>query len=43
MNQRVHQQLVTGAVMFSNVYGVLGYTSQAKQLITYQQRREDHR
>lgn len=43
MNQRVHQQLVTGAVIFSNVYGVLGYTSQAKQLITYQQHREDHR
>lgn len=40
MKQRVHGQLIPGAVMFSNVYGVLGYTSQAKRLLAYQQHKE---
>lgn len=40
MNQRVHGQLITGAILFSNVYGVLGYTSQAKRLLAYQQHKE---
>lgn len=37
MEQRVQRQLRTGAILFSNVYGVLGYTSQAKRLLTYHQ------
>ncbi len=33
MQHRVHNKLKTGAVMFSNVYGVLGLTKDAQQLI----------
>ena len=32
---RVHHELRVGALIFSNVYGVLGYTSQAKTLLSY--------
>lgn len=36
MDERVHYEIRTGAILFSNAYGVLGYTSQARELLAYQ-------
>ena len=38
MDQRVHGKLSCGAILFSNVYGVLAQTSRAAALLTYQRR-----
>ena len=40
MEARTHGAIRTGAVVFSNVYGVLGYTSQAKDLLAVHQKGE---
>lgn len=40
MEQRVHGEVQTGAVLFSNTYGVLGYTSRAKELLLHHTTRE---
>ena len=40
MQHRVHNQLKTGALMFSNVYGVLGLTRNAQELIESQKHKE---
>ena len=40
MEQRVHGEVQTGAVIFSNVYGVLGCTSRAKELLLHHTIRE---
>ena len=42
MQHRVHGKLKTGALMFSNVYGILGKTAHADELIRlHQQKRKD--
>jgi len=41
MQHRVHDQVKTGAIMFSNVYGVLGITKDAQELIDLQKARND--
>lgn len=38
--QRVHGAVRTGAVIFSNVYGVLGYAGCAKELLAYHKAKE---
>ena len=40
MEARTHGAIRTGAVLFSNVYGVLGYTSPAKDLLAVHQKGE---
>lgn len=40
MQHRVHNKLKTGAVMFSNLYGILGLTQDAQELIDLQKHRE---
>lgn len=40
MDVRTHGAVSTGAVVFSNVYGVLGYTSRAKELLAFHQKGE---
>ena len=40
LEARTHGAVRTGAVLFSNVYGVLGYTSQAKDLLAVHQKGE---
>ena len=40
LEARTHGAIRTGAVIFSNVYGVLGYTSQAKDLLAVHQKGE---
>ncbi len=40
LEARTHGAIRTGAVNFSNVYGVLGYTSQAKDLLAVHQKGE---
>lgn len=40
LEQRVRGEVTTGAVIFSNVYGVLGYTSRAEELLAYHKTRE---
>ena len=40
MEQRVHGEVQTGAVLFSNTYGVLGYTSRARELLLHHTTRE---
>lgn len=37
LTQRTHGELTCGAVIFSNTYGVLGYTSKAKSLLALHQ------
>ncbi len=39
MQHRVHEKVKTGAIMFSNVYGVLGLTKDAQELINLQKAR----
>jgi cobalt-precorrin-5B (C1)-methyltransferase len=41
MQQRVHGKLKTAALLFSNVYGVLGKTKDAEELIALQQGGKD--
>ena len=41
MQQRVHGKLKTAALLFSNVYGVLGKTKDAEALIALQQGGKD--
>ena len=42
MQHRVHGKLKTGALMFSNVYGILGKTAHADELIKlHQMKRKD--
>ena len=40
MEHRVLNTLRVGAVLFSNTYGVLGYTSQARELLTLHEKKE---
>lgn len=40
MEQRVHGEVQTGAVIFSNAYGVLGCTSRARKLLLHHTTRE---
>lgn len=40
MEQRVHGEVQTGAVIFSNTYGVLGCTSRARKLLLHHTTRE---
>lgn len=41
LSQRVHHEVPVGAIIFSNVYGVLGYTKGAKQLLAYHRYKEE--
>ena len=41
MEQRVHGALRTGALLFSNVYGVLGYAGAAGELLTLHRQRSE--
>lgn len=40
MEQRIHGEVQTGAVIFSNAYGVLGCTSRARKLLLHHTTRE---
>ena len=38
MQKRVHGKLKTGAILFSNVYGILGETAGAEELLKLHQK-----
>lgn len=38
LNQRTHGEVPCGAIIFSNTYGVLGYTARAKELLAWHQK-----